>query len=245
MSEKHPGWTRSRVGRNRVHWVAYDDRAGSEDRRIVDQGYAASLPEADAAARAALAGAGLYGGRRISPGFGGPAREKPKPAARADRPAPARPREYVYSRVHSDLDESPLVAAHLVVKKTARRVHVTRRSLGPDQVGTDDESWDPNEKTIPLDRLALERDGSVYSGSLRESDFFATRAAAAGDRPGPARSALAILGLRSPCTVEDIKAAYRTAAFLVHPDRGGKPGDFQAVEAAYRRLLREAQAPGE
>ena len=53
MSEKHPAWTRTRVGRNRVHWVAYDDRADSEDRRVVDQGYATSLLEADDAARAA------------------------------------------------------------------------------------------------------------------------------------------------------------------------------------------------
>ena len=38
MAEKYPTWTRKRVGRNRVHWVAYDDRAGAEDRTIVDQG---------------------------------------------------------------------------------------------------------------------------------------------------------------------------------------------------------------
>ena len=32
MAEKHPTWTRTRVGRNRVHWVAYDDRSESGDR---------------------------------------------------------------------------------------------------------------------------------------------------------------------------------------------------------------------
>jgi hypothetical protein len=136
-----------------------------------------------------------------------------------------------------------LIAAHLVTRKTARRAYVTRRSCGPDQIGTEDECWGPDERTIALDRTRLERDGSVYSGSHRHSDFYATRDAAMGDAPRGGQAAFSVLGLRAPCTVEDIKAAYRRRALEVHPDRGGTPADFQAVEAAYRRLLREAQAP--
>ncbi len=246
MSEKHPTWTRTRVGRDRVHWVAYDDRDGPGDRQVVDQGYAASLPEADAAARAALAAAGMYQARRTSTAFGSPARRdgdearRPARPARPDRP---RPREYLYTRYHSDLDEEPLIAAHLVSKKTAKRVYVTRRSCGPDQIGTEDEAWGPDERTIPLDRARLERDGSVFAKGYTHSDFHATREAAMGDSARRPRAALADLGLVAPCTVEDIKAAYRRRALEVHPDRGGSPGDFQAVEAAYRRLLREAQTP--
>jgi DnaJ domain len=244
MSEKHPAWTRKRVGRNRVHWVAYDDRADSPDRRIVDQGYATTLPEADAAAKAALADAGMYQARRLSTAFGNSQRRSPEKTSSPARPAArvqARPREYLYTRLHSDADEAPLIAAHLVVKKTAKRVYVSRRSIGPNQVGTDDEDWTSEEKTIALDRARLERDGSVYSSSHRHSDFYASRDAATGeaDRTGP--DALAVLKLRAPCTLEDIKDAYRARAKEVHPDRGGKPADFQAVEAAYRRLLREAQ----
>lgn len=245
MSAKHPAWTRTRVGRNRVHWVAYDDRDASEGRRIVDQGYAVSLPEADAAARAALAAAGMYQARRLPSGFASsPKRAKPDEDRGTIRPAPsARPREYLYALHPVDESAGPLIAAHLVTRKTARRIYVTRRSCGPDQIGTDDECWGPDEPTIALDRVKLERDGSVYSVSHRHSDFFATRDSAMGDLPGGGPSAFAELKLRAPCTVDDIKSAYRRRALEVHPDRGGTPTDFQAVEAAYRRLLREAQAP--
>src|SRR5437868_15339237 len=109
MSEKHPAWARSRVGRNRVHWVAYDDRSDSGDRQIVDQGYAASLPEADAAARSALAAAGMFQARRISKSFGSSARaarDKSGPT-RPDRPR-TRPREYLYTRYEGDPDDGPL-----------------------------------------------------------------------------------------------------------------------------------------
>jgi hypothetical protein len=242
MSEKHPAWTRKRVGRNRVHWVAYDDRVDSPDRQIIDQGYATTLPEADTAARAALADAGLFQARRLSTAFGRP---RPKtPAEKPERPAriQTRPREYLYTRLHNDEDDEPLLAAHLIIKKTAKRVYVTRRSIGPDQVGTDDESWTPEEKTLPLDRIKLDRDGAVYSSYHRHSDFYATREAATGETPSTAPEAFAVLKLRPPCTIEDIKDAYRTRAKEVHPDRGGTPADFQAAEAAYRRLLREAQA---
>jgi hypothetical protein len=164
-----------------------------------------------------------------------------KTARPASRPQ-SRPREYLYTRLHSEQEETPLIAAHLVVKKTAKRVYVTRRTIGPDQIGSDDENWTLDEKTIPLDRLRLERDGSVYSSSHRHSDFYGTRDAALGERLESGPGAFAVLKLRPPCTIEDIKNAYRTRAKEVHPDRGGNPADFQAVEAAYRRLIREAQA---
>jgi hypothetical protein len=233
MSEKHPSWTRTRAGRNRVHWVAYDDGPGAEERGIVDQGYSASLAEADSAARAALAAAGMYQARRQPAGFRPPARVQEK----------ARPREYLYSRRDAEQDEEPVVAAHLVVKKTATRVYVTRRSCGPDQIGTEDETWEPDERAIPLDRAGLKRDGSVASKTYRLSDFYVTREAALGGSSRRSHAALGILGIGPPCSVADIKAAYRLRALEVHPDRGGNPGDFQAVEAAYRQLLREAQAP--
>jgi len=246
MSEKHPVWTRARVGRDRVYWVAYDDRVGAEDRRVVAQGHAASLPEADAAARSALAEAGMYGARRVPTGLG--------PSARGDRdkargPAPAGPgrvppRSYLYTRLQGDPDGGTVIAAHLILGKTAKKVHVTRQSCGPDQLGTDDEGWDRDKHAIALDRARLERDGSAYSVSYPSSEFYASREEAMGGSASEGRAALAILRIEAPCTLEDIKAAYRRRALEVHPDRGGAPGDFRAVEDAYRRLLREAQAPG-
>ncbi len=249
FEEKHPVWSRTRVGKARVHWVAYDDRPGVEGRLVVAQGYAASLPEADAAARAALAGLGMHRSRRASTGFGrAPAKRdeaKVDPPANAEaRPKPTRPerpREYLYTRQHSDEANAPSVAAHLVVRRTPRKVYVSRKACGPDQLGTADERWAEDERTIPLDRARLEAEGSVYSSAHRLSDFYPTREAALGDAEPDGPSPFRALGLRAPCTLDEIKSAYRRKAFEVHPDRGGTPADFHAVEAAYRRLLREAQ----
>ncbi len=241
MPGKHPTWTRKRFGRDKVHWVAYDDAAGVEGRMLVAQGYASGLAEADDAARSALAEAGMYQSRRTSTGF---ARSRPGDRPRAARPAgpgPSRPREYLYTRRHDD-GGIAYVAAHLILRKTPKKVFVTIRSCGPDQLGTEDERWDEGERAVALDRAKLERDGSAYSGRFRDSDFFRTREAAMGDSGPPEADAFGVLGLQAPCTSEDIKAAYRRRALEVHPDRGGSPADFQAVEDAYRQLLRAARA---
>ncbi len=246
MSKKLPTWTRTRVGRNRVHWVAYDDQPGAGETRIVDQGYATSLVEADTAARAALADSGIYQARRLSKGFGAPAkrdREQPAAPSRPARPERVQPREYLYSRHEDGPDHRRWVAAHVVVKRTPRRVYVSRSSCGPDQVGTDDESWGPNEPTISLDGVRLKQDGSVFAKGYRQSEFYTTREAAMGDADDDRQATFAALGISAPCTVDEIKAAYRLKALAAHPDRGGSPVEFRAIEAAYRRLLREAQAP--
>jgi hypothetical protein len=239
MAAKHPSWTRSRAGRNRVHWVAYDDRPGSEGCQIIDQGYAEDLHKADLAARTALANAGHYQARRVSSIARATALAKPERSARPDSIRPERPRDYLYTRMVGEGGEI-LVAAHLILKKTARRIYVSRNSCGPDQLGSEDERWAENEAALSLDRLKLERDGSVYSSGHRLSDFFRTRDAAEGDAAGRTGSAFRQLGIRPPASVEDIKAAYRRKAFQAHPDRGGDPVEFQEVEAAYRLLLRQA-----
>jgi len=246
MSEKYPIWTRTRVGRDRVYWAAYDDRPGAEDRRVVAQGHAASLPEADASARSALADAGMHGSRRTPTGLGPPA-QGARAQARNPGPPPSgrvAPRAYLYTRHHGDQDGGTFTAAHLTLRKTLKKVYVTRQSCGPDQLGTDDERWDQGKHAIALDRARLERDGSAYSVSHPTSEFYASREEAMGDSSRDGSDALAMLGIEAPCTLEDIKAAYRRKALEVHPDRGGNPDDFRAVEDAYRRLLREAQAPG-
>ena len=205
------------------------------------KGYAASLREADVAARETLAAAGMYQSRRAS------SRLRPPQVSRPDRPkvgarSPAnRPRDYLYTRRLGEGEEF-FVAAHLILRKTAKRVYVTRKSCGPDQLGTDDERWADDEPALALDRAKLERDGSVYSSGHRLSDFFATREAALGESDSLGIAAFRVLGIHSPASVEDIKAAYRRKALDAHPDRGGSPSEFQAVEAAYRQLLREAQA---
>jgi DnaJ-class molecular chaperone len=51
------------------------------------------------------------------------------------------------------------------------------------------------------------------------------------------KNAYFILGLKSvSCTDEEIRAAYRKAAAIHHPDAGGTQGAFQAVQEAYDLL---------
>ena len=47
----------------------------------------------------------------------------------------------------------------------------------------------------------------------------------------------AALGVRFPCSAESVKAAYRRLALACHPDSGGDPAEFRAVERAYREAL--------
>jgi hypothetical protein len=46
---------------------------------------------------------------------------------------------------------------------------------------------------------------------------------------------LAVLGLRPPVTLEDVKQSYLAKAFVLHPDRGGDPEAFVQLQAAFER----------
>ncbi len=46
-----------------------------------------------------------------------------------------------------------------------------------------------------------------------------------------------VLGVLADASKEQIKMAYRRRALETHPDKGGKPGEFEAVANAYRVLL--------
>jgi hypothetical protein len=61
----------------------------------------------------------------------------------------------------------------------------------------------------------------------KRADFWATVL------PERGRQALAVLGLAWPCGVEDVKSAYRRLARERHPDAGGTPEDFVALQTAY------------
>jgi hypothetical protein len=44
---------------------------------------------------------------------------------------------------------------------------------------------------------------------------------------------LAVLGLRPPVTLEDVKQAYLAKAMTMHPDRGGDPAAFMRLQQAF------------
>ncbi|NJN81464.1 MAG: J domain-containing protein [Caldilineaceae bacterium] len=48
----------------------------------------------------------------------------------------------------------------------------------------------------------------------------------------------AILELEPPCSVDDVKRAYRQLAKRLHPDQGGDQVQFLALQVAYKEALR-------
>ena len=63
----------------------------------------------------------------------------------------------------------------------------------------------------------------------------ATRAAT----PGPGQPSIwETLGLQSNATSDELKGGYRARALATHPDRGGDPEAFRAVQSAYKEALR-------
>lgn len=52
---------------------------------------------------------------------------------------------------------------------------------------------------------------------------------------------LLALGLRAPCTQDDVKRAYRQLAEQFHPDRGGDPRRFHRLHKQLEKSLRYVQ----
>lgn len=55
---------------------------------------------------------------------------------------------------------------------------------------------------------------------------------------------LRLLGLRWPCTAEDVKAAWRKGAIARHPDHGGSTAEFIAWQKTYEEALAFVLAHG-
>jgi len=90
-----------------------------------------------------------------------------------------------------------------------------------------------------LGYLFMVRDFRAYLRSLRRglmrlSQYFhAIPDWARNETP----SAIAALGLRLPCTAEDLKRAYRRRVKLLHPDHGGDPRKFLMLQKQFEQAL--------
>jgi DnaJ-class molecular chaperone len=54
----------------------------------------------------------------------------------------------------------------------------------------------------------------------------------------PPANPYSVLGLKSTCTEEEFRTAYRAKAKASHPDMGGSAEEFKKVQAAYEAIKR-------
>lgn len=131
--------------------------------------------------------------------------------------------EFVYSRRGSDW------RAHRIVKKTAKRVYVAY-----DSSRVDKDDWDV--QTFVLDREELERTGRAIRRVRHWDQVFYLRPPEPETKRG-VPPCIERLGLSYPCTVADVKRAFRLLAKDAHPDRGGDAKEFIEIQSAYEKAL--------
>lgn len=186
----------------------------------------------------------------------GGGREKPKsplgrrPPAKADHAAPPR---FLYAASESEQPGSRgevVIVKHRIVRQTAGKIYIDREPFREDEdeeEGRGEEAGDaetPKVRALAVDRESLRREGRA---SHRGSNFYASEEKGIQGVHADLTSRhawCAVLDVSFPCSMESIKAAYRRLAREKHPDAGGNPAGFQAVEKAYREALAHFSAPG-
>lgn len=258
-----PAFACCSVGIGRWFWVAWESEAEARElAKPLASGYekSASLAEKKAEDRlgtevrrlpAKWASNYARGGTptkaRSKDREGGP---KSRFGRRAGRPEPqgAKPRlAFLYSaaaRVPPDSLGHVTVTRHRIVKQTAAKIYVESQPFDEEEwARRSEESPDPAMKphTLAVDRAALRKDGRYQTGRTHGNKlFYASEDAGIRDAESEltAKHAwCAVLGLRIPCSLDDVKTAYRRLAFESHPDRGGDDAVFRPVERAYRAAL--------
>jgi hypothetical protein len=262
-----PAFSRCSVGIGRWFWVAWDTwsdaRAGeparacgyeanahaAETKAIESVGpRARALPAKWASGYKRRGGAGAPTGRREEGGRGGPGGARLGRRANG-RGGPAR-LEFLYCASEGDRRDSPgsvVVARHRIVKQTARKIYVDREPFREDQWeprcegGGESSGQDHGTRTLIIDRALLKREGRYRPrGSHHAMVFYATEEDGISDVAAALESLhpwCATLGVKFPCSVDSVKAAYRRLAKGSHPDAGGDPTRFRVVEQAYRDAL--------
>jgi hypothetical protein len=171
------------------------------------------------------------------------ARERGKPA----RGAPAA-QEFLYRDVEDTCTGAWRSVPYRVQRKTKATTYVERQPYDASAVTG---SWvDSGAATFRLSREALERDGYAFVPITVDTEdplFFTTPYDQRVTHPGRASPAcLAVLGLTFPCTIAQVRDAYRDRVRRAHPDHGGGHEAFIALQEAYEeasRLCREVPPP--
>jgi hypothetical protein len=140
-----------------------------------------------------------------------------------------------------------VVTRHRIVKQNSRKIHVECDPFDEDEwarrgaSGGESPEGAPKPRTLAVDRVTLRTEGRFRCrGIHRDLTFYATEEDSVRDVEATltAKHAwCARLGVRFPCSVGSVKAAYRRLAMTSHPDAGGDPAEFRTVEQAYREAL--------
>jgi hypothetical protein len=158
----------------------------------------------------------------------------------------AAPLEFLYQDSTDREHDRRYSNRHRIVKRTVKRVFVERRPyeftlLRAERIADGTDTWyDHDVETFSLDRARLEADGEACSGSRwGRVWFYATPYEERAQKTTPSGlvEPLAVLGLSWPCTVDDVKRAYRRLARKTHPDHGGDAEAFRNLTTAYEQLL--------
>lgn len=243
------------VGIGRWCWVVWASESDArEGAKALAEGYEKT---AESAERRAVESAGP-GSRRLPSKWasaykrGGPARgeggeARVKPKSRLSRRAPPKPTvetppAFLYVASESEqagLRGEVVIVKHQIVRQTAGKIYIDREPFREEEPQTKeaDGAATPKTRSLAVDRETLRREGRVLH---RGSYFYASEDKGVRGVHADLTSQhawCAVLNIGFPCSTGSIKAAYRRLAREKHPDAGGDPAEFQAVERAYREAL--------
>jgi hypothetical protein len=228
------------LGKKRWYWVVWPSLA-----LIQAQGVSGHLAEGyeqtkTAAVDQALVRAGLHG-EWVAAKFAKQYHRQRRRPDQASDASPAVPTllEFLYRDRHDPVTEDWYSMPHRVVKKTKKYVYVDRQPYDTERLSG---SWlDDDASTFRLSRAMLEQEGYAFTpvNDLDDPLFFTTpyseRLLQATDQ---APACFRQLNLSFPCTLAEVKAAYRKLAKQAHPDQGGSHEQFLALQTAYEQALR-------
>jgi hypothetical protein len=173
-----------------------------------------------------------------------------RPGAPARRDGGATRLAFLYSAIEPEPPDSlghVAVARHRIVKQNARKIHVDCDPFDEDEwarrgeQGGESSEDVPKTRTLAVDRVLLRQEGRfLRRHGGRDLIFYASEQDGIRDVEAAltAKHAwCAVLGVQFPCSADSIKTAYRRLAMTLHPDAGGDPAEFRAVEQAYRDAL--------
>jgi DnaJ domain len=173
-----------------------------------------------------------------------------RPVGPARRDGGATRLAFLYSAIEREPPDSlghVSVARHRIVKQNARKIHVDCDPFDEDEwarrgeQGGESPGDVPKTRTLAVDRVLLRQEGRfLRRHGGRDLIFYASEQDGIRDVEAALTAKYAwcaVLGVQFPCSADSIKTGYRRLAMTLHPDSGGDPADFRAVERAYREAL--------